>query len=100
MPGEITDLKAKAAGYVAKLGAEMHEPFLDFNEFLLSDSSADMEARMLADKYVLARLAILGQATVFYGGPNVGKTLLILWLLIQRIKAGEINPADVYYIDA
>ena len=97
MPG---DLKAKAAANVALMEERAAEPLLDFNEFVLADSSADMEARMLADRYVLGRLAILGQATVFYGGPNVGKTLLILWLLIQQIEAGEIDPADVYYINA
>lgn len=100
MSGEIADLKQKAIAYQLQKDRESRELAIDFTDFIVTESSADMEARMLADKYVLASLAIMGQATVFYGGPNVGKTLLILWLLIERIKAGEIDPADLYYINA
>ncbi len=55
---------------------------------------------MLEDKFVLGRMAILGQSTIFYAKPNAGKTLLILWLLIQAIRKGEIRAQDVFYINA
>jgi len=93
MHGDINSLKSKAKAHNAEVG-------LDFTEFVLSESAADMEARMLADRYVLGRMAIMGQWTVFYGGPNVGKTLLMLWLLIEAIKQCDIDPANVFYIDA
>ncbi|WP_158603085.1 AAA family ATPase [Pseudomonas sp. AOB-7] len=75
------------------------EPF-DLARFALNGQSAAMEARMLEDTFVLGRLAILGQATAFYAKPNSGKTLLTLWLLIRAIEAGQINPKDVFYINA
>lgn len=59
-----------------------------------------MKAKMLDDKFILGRLAILGQATVFYAKPNSGKTLLTLWLIIDAIRRGELKGSDVFYINA
>ena len=67
--------------------------------FVLNGASDAMKAKMLEDKYILGRMAILGQSTVFYGPPSSGKTLLTIWLLIEAIKSG-LNPKDVYYINA
>ncbi len=69
-------------------------------QFSLSGNSTKMRQQMLNDIFVLDRLALLGQATAFYSKPNVGKTLLILWLLIASIEAGNINPEDIFYINA
>ena len=76
------------------------EPMLDFDDFLLKESSKDMEKKMLEDVFVLGRMAITGQFTVFYGGPNAGKTLIGLKLLVEAIQSGEIAGANVYYINA
>jgi hypothetical protein len=73
---------------------------LDFESFILTEASEDMEARMLADVFVLGMMAIMGQFTVFYGGPNVGKTLIGLKLLIEAIQAGRVSASQVYYINA
>lgn len=72
----------------------------DFTQFALNGQSKEMRKQMLADKFILGRLAILGQSTAFYAKPNAGKTLLTLWLLIEAIKSGEINGSDVFYINA
>lgn len=63
----------------------------------VNGSSEAMRQRMLSDKFILKDLAILGQWTVFYAGPNTGKTLLTLWLLREAISAGEIDGKDVMY---
>jgi hypothetical protein len=55
---------------------------------------------MLEDKYVLDGMAILGQFVVFYAAPNVGKTLLTLWMIINSIKERQIKGSDVFYINA
>jgi len=55
---------------------------------------------MLDDKYVLDRIAILGQWTTLYAAPNGGKTLLTLWMLIQQVKSGEIDGSKIYYVNA
>lgn len=69
-------------------------------KFSLNGRSADMKKQMLSDTFILGRLAILGQSTVFYAPPNAGKTLLTLWLLIEAIKSGSLNASNVYYINA
>lgn len=47
------------------------------SQFSLNGQSAEMKKQMLADRYVLANIAILGQATAIYASPNMGKTLLV-----------------------
>jgi hypothetical protein len=69
-------------------------------QFTLNGSSEKMREKMLEDKFILGRLAILGQITQFYAPPNAGKTLLTIWLLRQAIEAGDINAKDVFYINA
>ena len=59
-----------------------------------------MKAKMLEDKYILGRIAILGQFTALYAKPNAGKTLITIWLLIKAIESGQVNPGDVYYVNA
>jgi hypothetical protein len=61
--------------------------------------SEDLRKKMLEDGFVLKDLAILGQWTTFYAAPNTGKTLLILWLIVEQIKEGKINPNDVFYVN-
>lgn len=75
------------------------KPF-SLKQFALNGQSKKMRSQMLADKFVLGKLAILGQWTVFYAPPNAGKTLITMCLLIDAIKSGEINGGDVIYINA
>ncbi|WP_289028755.1 hypothetical protein [uncultured Paraglaciecola sp.] len=77
-----------------------NEPLFDLTQFSLNGSSEEMESKMLEDKFVLGRMAILGQATAFYAKPNAGKTLMTLWLLIDAIKRQEIEGSKVFYINA
>ena len=70
------------------------------DDFVLNGLSTEMEKQMLEDKFILGRLAILGQMTVIYAAPNTGKTLLTIWGLIEKIKTGEINAKNIYYINA
>jgi archaellum biogenesis ATPase FlaH len=72
----------------------------DLTVFSLAGKSAAMKEKMMADKYVLGSIAILGQATAIYAKPNSGKTLLVLHLLIEAVSSGNINGADVFYINA
>jgi archaellum biogenesis ATPase FlaH len=68
--------------------------------FSLNGASREMRSKMLEDKYILGRIAILGQMTAIYAKPNTGKTVLTLWLLAEAIKTGGICPEDIYYINA
>jgi hypothetical protein len=75
------------------------EPF-SLAQFSLNGTSKQMREKMLADTFILDRLAILGQITLFSAPPNAGKTLLTLWLLRQAIETGDIVASDVFYINA
>jgi hypothetical protein len=70
------------------------------SEFCLNGGSEAMKKQMLDDKYILGKLALLGQWTVIYAKPNAGKTLLVMWMIIQAVKAGVIDGKDVYYVNA
>lgn len=72
----------------------------DLTTFCLNGRSSEMEKKMLDDKFVLSRIAIQGQSTAIYAGPNMGKTLLAMWMLRDAITRGEINGSDVFYINA
>jgi hypothetical protein len=73
---------------------------INFDAFVLNGSLDEMKAKLKDDIFVLDKLAILGQFTLFYGKPSVGKTHITLLMLIQKIKNKELNPKDVYYVNA
>lgn len=64
--------------------------------FSAKGDSQKMKMKMLDDKFILKDIAILGQITVFYAGPNTGKTLLTLWMLCEAIKNNIIKGEDVF----
>ena len=72
----------------------------DLDTFALNGQSADLEKQLLDDKFILGRIAILGQVTVIYAPPNTGKTLLMLAMLRQGIRSGEVEAANVYFVNA
>ena len=68
--------------------------------FSMQGQAQAMRKQMLDDVFVLAFLALLGQATTIYARANTGKTLLVLWMLIESIKAHRIKGENVIYINA
>lgn len=90
------DRKGQAHGVTQETQSK---PF-SLAQFALNGTSKQMREQMLADKFILGRLAILGQITHFSAPPNAGKTLLTIWLLRQAIEAGDIVASDVSYINA
>lgn len=49
-------------------------------------------------KFITGKLALKGQITVFYAGPNTGKTLICLRLLADAYHQGTLNE-DVFHIN-
>lgn len=87
---EFADFDSKAA----------NDEQFSLAQFSLNGKSEEMRKKMLADKYVLGQIAILGQITAIYAKPNSGKTLLTIYLLIEAIKSGEVDGSSVFYINA
>lgn len=69
------------------------------DKFSLLGKSSDLEKIAINQHYILGDLAILGQAIVIYASPNTGKTLIVLYLIIEAIKLGSIDPSKLYYIN-
>ena len=70
-----------------------------FDQFSLRGMSDELEKNVVSSVPLLGEMALLGQATVFYGAPNTGKTVIVLSLLIDAIKNDRVNPTDVYYLN-
>ena len=60
----------------------------------------EMKKNLANDVYIFDGLALSGQITLFYAKPNTGKTLLFLHFIIEAIKKGVINAANIFYINA
>ena len=60
-------------------------------QYSLSGQSAELEADLQDEVFVLALIALLGQWTMVYSKPNVGKTLIVLWLLLNAINQKKIS---------
>ncbi len=69
------------------------------DRYTLNDQLEEIERQAVAQVPVLGQFALLGQSTVIYACPNAGKTLITIAEIINTIKAGKINPADLYYIN-
>jgi len=80
-------------------GSQLDSPLARLKSLVANGNSETMEEHMLDAVFVIDRLAILGQATVFFASPNAGKTLLTFKFLIQSVLEGLIDPSKVYYVN-
>jgi len=78
---------------------DSHSDF-DFSKFSLRGQSADLKKQLLAEVYILDRMALLGEITVFFAPPNSGKTLITLKLLFNAVSNQSISGNDVFYVNA
>ncbi len=77
-----------------------NKPNFSLSQFSLNGTSATMREQMLNTTYVLNSIAIMGQHTTIYAKPNTGKTLLVIWLLVDAIKKEKITGDKVFYVNA
>ncbi len=68
-------------------------------KYSLLDMSAEVEKQTVAQVRILGEIALMGQSTMIYASPNTGKTLITLFLLIEGIKQGRIDPSLLYYLN-
>lgn len=78
---------------------EYEKPF-DLAAFSLSGQSKMMRSKMLTDKFIMSRIAILGQSTAIYASHNVGKTVFTLWMIRDAVQNRGVHGADIFYINA
>lgn len=79
------------------------EPVIDRNPLLafsLRGQSEQFQAMMVASKPLLGNVCLRGQVTVWYAGPNTGKTLIALKLLTDAVMEGRIAAGNIFYVNA
>ena len=81
---------------VAATGVRIANPLTRYS---LRDSLAALERQKVEQVLIFGQLVLLGQATVIYALANVGKTLIMMYLIIEAIKKGLIDPTRLYYIN-
>ena len=69
------------------------------DRYPVNEELCQLEEEVVEQIFILMCLALMGQITVFYASPNTGKTLFMLWMLIQAIKSGKVDPSKVYYVN-
>ena len=60
----------------------------------------ELEAEMVKAEPLLGSFILKGQMTIIYAEPNTGKTLLMMACVLEAIRSGIIDPANLYYINA
>jgi hypothetical protein len=82
---------------------EVVEPEQDqsnpLSKYSLLDMSAEVEKQTVEQVPVMGNIALKGQSSMFYAAPNTGKTLLTLYLLVEGIKQGRIDPSKLFYLN-
>lgn len=71
-----------------------------FQRFSLSGKAEQYRALTQNTVPLLGDVCLFGEATIWYAKHNVGKTLLMLYLLIEAVLKGRIEGLKVFYINA
>lgn len=67
------------------------------DKFSLNGQRSQLLQDAVKQTFALEPVALMGQATVFYGSPGTGKTLLTLYLTSKSRSRGNIAPWSTYY---
>ncbi|MFB2728715.1 AAA family ATPase [Shewanella mangrovisoli] len=90
--GKLSPIKPLAANNLPSTST------FNLDQFVITDLQ-EIKAMLDNDNWVLDKLALEGQITVFFAAPNSGKTLLTLKLLIDSVKAKRIIGEQIYYLN-
>jgi hypothetical protein len=74
-------------------------PNIPFVEYSLQGMSEQLATEISDQVPLLGPIILMFQSSVIYASPNTGKTLIILWLLINAIKQGKLDPSCVFYFN-
>lgn len=68
--------------------------------YSLLGHASDVEALAKDTSPLFGNVVLSGQATIVYAPPGSGKTLLMLWFILQAIKEARVLGGNVYYMNA
>ena len=87
------------AGAGEQVGADTDESVHPLAVYSLTGSSGELRAEALSQVFVLQDIGLSGQFLVIYAKHNTGKTLIVLVLLTASIRAGRIQPENLYFLN-
>ncbi len=90
-------LKAKSTEVAVSV--IQHELPSGLLKFSLRGKAVGIELAGNSQRFALGELALAGQATVIFASPNSGKTLIVIYLIIQGIVSGAIDANLVFYVN-
>ncbi|EGV16342.1 PriCT-2 domain-containing protein [Thiocapsa marina] len=67
--------------------------------YSMQDRVDELRREVSRQVFLLGQVALMAQYTIFYAAPNTGKTLLVLRMLIEAIRAKRIDPQCVFYVN-
>jgi hypothetical protein len=68
-------------------------------KYSLRGKSGDLEKNVTKQELLLGNIALMGQLWVVYAAPNTGKTLIVIYLLLEAIRQGHVDGSMVFYIN-
>lgn len=81
-------------------GSHASTPPKAFTKYSLLGTGAELERYATEQTPLLGDICLKGEATVWYGRYNTGKTLKCIHLLMEAIARQRIRPGSVFYINA
>ena len=77
-----------------------HAALRPLSKYSLLGQGPKIEAQSRLSKPILGKALLLAQASIIYGTPNVGKTVVVLYMVLEAVRLGQIDPAKTFYINA
>lgn len=77
-----------------------HAALRPLSKYSLLGQGPKIEAQSRLSKPILGKALLLAQASIIYGTPNVGKTVIVLYMVLEAVRLGHIDPAKTFYINA
>ncbi len=99
----VADLTVLAAADIKRATMPVIEPVVTGNALLPFSlrGQADKFKRLAIEATpLLGEVCLKGQVTIWYAGPNTGKTLLALSLAVDAVREGRIAAGNIFYINA
>lgn len=97
---EIDDLDDYIAPAEPLLTKSDHSALRPLSKYSLLGQGPKIEAQSRLSKPILGKALLLAQASIIYGTPNVGKTVIVLYMVLEAVRLGHIDPAKTFYINA
>lgn len=94
---DLDDYKAPAEPSAIKPD---HAALHPLSKYSLLGQGPKIEAQSRLSKPILGNALLLAQASIIYGTPNVGKTVVVLYMVLEAVRLGHIDPAKTFYINA